>query len=160
MAWVLEHCRDSVLVLPREISVRAGLDTVPDAVCAPTHTELPKSFLSSRNDYGEATKGPCAAVEVGALFGRDMCAAARLARQRGPPLEPPCPPCFPAHPARTSTPLCVLWSALRVHGRSACDHAALIYPLQAGWDGFGEDGEFHTLAQVWAVDAQRALGTA
>ena len=27
-----------------------------------------------------------------------------------------------------------------------------------GWDAFGENGEFHTLAQVWDSPAQRALG--
>lgn len=30
----------------------------------------------------------------------------------------------------------------------------------AGWDAFGEHGEFHTLAQVWEVPAERALGIA
>jgi iron complex transport system substrate-binding protein len=29
---------------------------------------------------------------------------------------------------------------------------------RAGWDSFGENGEFHTLAQVWRVPADRALG--
>lgn len=28
----------------------------------------------------------------------------------------------------------------------------------AGWDGFGENGEFHTLAEVWRVPQERALG--
>lgn len=30
----------------------------------------------------------------------------------------------------------------------------------AGWDAFGEDGEFHTLAQVWLTTPGRALGVA
>jgi diphthamide synthase (EF-2-diphthine--ammonia ligase) len=30
--------------------------------------------------------------------------------------------------------------------------------LQCGWDGFGENGEFHTLAQVWETDSVVALG--
>ncbi len=29
---------------------------------------------------------------------------------------------------------------------------------RAGWDAFGENGEFHTLAQVWQVPPERALG--
>jgi ATP-binding cassette subfamily B (MDR/TAP) protein 1 len=29
---------------------------------------------------------------------------------------------------------------------------------RAGWDPFGENGEFHTLAEVWRVTASRALG--
>lgn len=29
----------------------------------------------------------------------------------------------------------------------------------AGWDGFGENGEIHTLARVWEVDPEQALGT-
>jgi iron complex transport system substrate-binding protein len=29
---------------------------------------------------------------------------------------------------------------------------------RAGWDAFGENGEFHTLAEVWKVPASRALG--
>lgn len=28
----------------------------------------------------------------------------------------------------------------------------------AGWDAFGEEGEFHTLAQVWMTSPERALG--
>ena len=28
----------------------------------------------------------------------------------------------------------------------------------AGFDAFGENGEFHTLAQVWEVPRERALG--
>jgi diphthamide synthase (EF-2-diphthine--ammonia ligase) len=28
----------------------------------------------------------------------------------------------------------------------------------AGVDAFGEDGEFHTLAEVWSVSRERALG--
>ena len=27
-----------------------------------------------------------------------------------------------------------------------------------GWDGFGEKGEFHTLAKVWLVSREKALG--
>uniref|UniRef100_A0A7S3EKN6 Fe/B12 periplasmic-binding domain-containing protein n=1 Tax=Rhodosorus marinus TaxID=101924 RepID=A0A7S3EKN6_9RHOD len=30
--------------------------------------------------------------------------------------------------------------------------------IECGWDDFGEDGEFHTLARVWEVDSKRALG--
>lgn len=30
--------------------------------------------------------------------------------------------------------------------------------LAAGWDAFGEEGEFHTLAQVWLTSPGRALG--
>jgi iron complex transport system substrate-binding protein len=30
--------------------------------------------------------------------------------------------------------------------------------LRAGWDPFGENGEFHTLAQVWLTSKERALG--
>jgi len=29
---------------------------------------------------------------------------------------------------------------------------------RAGWDAFGENGEFHTLAQVWLTSRERALG--
>jgi len=37
--------------------------------------------------------------------------------------------------------------------------AELVQVLRkAGWDAFGEDGEFHTLAQVWLTTPARALG--
>ena len=37
--------------------------------------------------------------------------------------------------------------------------AELVQVLRsAGWDAFGEDGEFHTLAQVWLTSPERALG--
>ena len=40
----------------------------------------------------------------------------------------------------------------------AFDRCAMQRCERMGWDGFGEKGEFHTLAKVWVVSKEKALG--
>lgn len=51
-------------------------------------------------------------------------------------------------------------SPVPVHVGSRFDHQLADSARRAGWDAFGENGEFHTLAQVWQVPRHRALGIA